>query len=116
MMKAKTKKTPAPAPRAKRPRRRPAAARWQLRLYVMDDTPRSVAAFHNLKEICESHLNGRYRITVVDLKKQPQLAKGDQILAIPTVVRKLPHPVRTIIGTLSDTEHVLVGLDLRAVE
>lgn len=82
----------------------------------MDDTPRSVAAFHNLKEICESHLNGRYRITVVDLKKQPQLAKGDQILAIPTVVRKLPHPVRTIIGTLSDTEHVLVGLDLRAVE
>lgn len=115
MMKTKTKKKPAPAPRAKRARSRPAAAHWQLRLYVMDNTPKSVTAFKNLKAICETHLKGRYRITVVDLKKQPQLAKGDQILAIPTVVRKLPHPVRTIIGTLSDTEHVLVGLDLREV-
>jgi circadian clock protein KaiB len=87
---------------------------WQLRLYVMDETPTSVTAFANLKQMCESHLKGRYRITVIDLLKKPQLAKGDQILAIPTVVRKLPKPVRTIIGNLSDIERVLVGLDLRA--
>jgi circadian clock protein KaiB len=80
----------------------------------MDQTSKSVTAFANLKKICETHLKGRYRITVIDLVKQPQLAKGDQILAIPTVVRKLPSPVRTIIGSLSDTERVLVGLDLRA--
>jgi circadian clock protein KaiB len=93
--------------------RRPAKL-WQLRLYVMDQTAKSMTAFANLKQMCESHLKGRYRITVIDLLKQPQLAKGDQILAIPTVVRKLPKPVRSIIGTLSDTERVLVGLDLRA--
>jgi circadian clock protein KaiB len=87
---------------------------WQLRLYVMDQTPKSVAAFANLKRFCEAYLKGRYRIKVIDLLKQPQLAKGDQILAIPTVVRQLPKPVRTIIGTLSDTELLLVGLDLRA--
>ena len=87
---------------------------WQLRLYVMDETPKSVTAFSNLKKLCESHLKGRYRITVIDLVKKPQLAKGDQILAIPTVVRKLPKPVRTMIGNLSDLERVLVGLDLRA--
>jgi len=86
---------------------------WQLRLYVTDSTPRSLTAFANLKKFCENHLKGRYRITVIDLMKRPQLAKGDQILAIPTVVRRLPKPVRTIIGTLSDTERVLVGLDLR---
>jgi circadian clock protein KaiB len=80
---------------------------------VTDQTPKSLTAFSNLKEICESHLKGRYRITVIDLLKQPQLARGDQILAIPTVVRKLPKPVRTIIGNLSDMERVLVGLDLR---
>ena len=89
---------------------------WQLRLYVMDTTAKSMTAFANLKKFCESHLKGRYRITVIDLLKQPQLAKGDQILAIPTVVRKLPKPVRTIIGTLSNTEHLLVGLDLRAAD
>ena len=89
---------------------------WQLRLYVMDQTPKSLTAFSNLKTFCESHLKGRYRITVIDLVKQPQLAKGDQILAIPTVVRKLPKPVRTIIGNLSDTERVLVGLDLRPAD
>jgi len=89
---------------------------WQLRLYVMDQTPKSVTAFANLKSFCESHLKGRYRITVVDLQKQPQLAKGNQILAIPTVVRKLPQPVRTIIGDLSDLERVLVGLDLRSAD
>ena len=93
--------------------RRPAKL-WQLRLYVMDTTPKSETAFANLKKFCESHLKGRYRITVIDLVKQPHLAKGDQILAIPTVVRKLPKPVRTIIGNLSNTDHVLGGLDLRA--
>jgi circadian clock protein KaiB len=86
---------------------------WQLRLYVMDQSPKSVAALANLKDICEGHLKGRYRITVIDLVKKPQLARGDQILATPTVVRMLPAPVRTIIGSLSDTDQVLVGLDLR---
>ncbi len=93
--------------------RRPAKL-WQLRLYVTDQTSKSLTAFANLKEICETHLQGRYRIRVIDLLTHPQLAKGDQILAIPTVVRRLPNPVRTIIGNLSDTERVLVGLDLRA--
>jgi circadian clock protein KaiB len=102
-------------PRARHPKTsRPAVKPWQLRLYVMDETPKSQAAFSNLKRICETHLKGRYRITVIDLLKEPQLAKGDQILATPTVVRRLPVPVRTIIGTLSDIENVLVGLDLRA--
>ena len=91
--------------------RRPAAL-WQLRLYVTGQTRKSLVAFANLKKICENHLEGRYRITVIDLLKQPQLAKGDQIMAIPTVVRKLPKPIRTVIGNLSDTERVLVGLDL----
>lgn len=94
--------------------RRLVAPLWQLRLYVMDQTPRSLEAFANLKQLCETHLKGRYRITVIDLLKHPQLAKGDQILATPTVVRRLPRPVRTLIGTLSNTAHVLVGLDLRA--
>ena len=93
-------------------RRRPEKS-WHLRLYVTDQTPKSLAAFANLKSFCETHLKGRYCITVIDLLKQPQLAKGDQILAIPTVVRRLPKPVRTIIGTLSDVDRVLVGLDLR---
>jgi circadian clock protein KaiB len=94
--------------------RHPPAKPWELRLYVMDETPKSVTALSNLTRTCETHLKGRYRITVIDLLKQPKLAKGDQILAIPTVVRRLPSPVRTIIGNLSDTAHVLVGLDLRA--
>jgi circadian clock protein KaiB len=101
--------------RADAPRRWPAKL-WQLRLYVTDSTPKSLTAFANLKKICESQLKGCYRITVIDLLKQPQLAKGDQILAVPTVVRQLPKPVRTIIGNLSDTERVLVGLDLRPVD
>jgi circadian clock protein KaiB len=107
-MKTKTVKTQAAAP-AHRP-----AKLWQLRLYVTGQTPKSLAAFDNLKGFCESRLKGNYRIKVIDLLVQPQLAKGDQILAIPTVVRKLPKPVRTIIGSLSDTAHLLVGLDLRA--
>jgi circadian clock protein KaiB len=89
---------------------------WKLRLYVAGQTPRSMTAFANLKEICENHLKNRYSIEVIDLMKQPHLSKGDQILAIPTLVRKLPPPVRKIIGDLSDTERVLVGLDLRATE
>ena len=89
---------------------------WQLRLYVMGQTPKSLAAFANLKQACEAHVKGRYRIKVIDLMKQPQLAKGDQILAIPTVVRRLPQPVRTIIGNLSDAERLLVGLDLRPAD
>ena len=101
--------------RASAPARQPAKL-WQLRLYVMGQTPKSLTAFANLKKVCESHLKGRYRITVIDLVKQPQLAKGDQILAVPTVVRRLPKPVRTIIGNLSDTVRVLVGLDLRAAD
>lgn len=86
---------------------------WDLRLYVAGQTPRSLQAFSNLKRICDEHLAGKFHIEVVDLLKNPQLAKGDQIFAIPTLVRKLPEPVRKIIGDLSDTERVLVGLDLR---
>ena len=86
---------------------------WDLRLYVAGQTPRAITAFANLKKICEEHLKNSYRIEVIDLLKNPQLAKGDQILAVPTLVRKLPVPVRKIIGDLSNTERVLVGLDLR---
>ncbi len=86
---------------------------WQLRLYVAGQTPKSLTALSNLRTICESNLRGRYRIEVIDLIEQPQLSKGDQILAIPTLVRKLPVPMRKIIGDLSDTERVLIGLDLR---
>jgi circadian clock protein KaiB len=85
---------------------------WTLRLYVAGQTPKSIAAFANLKAICEEHLAGRHRIEVIDLLENPQLARGDQILAIPTLVRKLPEPVRKIIGDLSNTERVLIGLDL----
>ena len=86
---------------------------WDLRLYVAGETPKSLAAFANLKKICDQHLGGKYRIEVIDLLKNPQLARGDQILAIPTLVRKLPEPMRKIIGDLSNTVRVLVGLDLR---
>lgn len=86
---------------------------WELRLYVAGQTPKSLAAFANLKKICEEYMPGKYRIEVIDLLENPRLAKGDQILAIPTLVRKLPEPVRKIIGDLSDTERVLIGLDLR---
>ncbi len=84
-----------------------------LRLYVAGQTPKSLTAFANLKRICEEHLAGRYRIEVIDLLEHPKLAKGDQIFAIPTLVRKLPPPLRKIIGDLSNTEKVLVGLDIR---
>jgi circadian clock protein KaiB len=86
---------------------------YRLRLYVAGQTPKSVLAFRNLTQICEAHLQGRYEIEIVDLLKNPQLARGDQILAVPTLVRRLPEPIKKIIGDLSNTERVLVGLDLR---
>ena len=86
---------------------------WELRLYVAGLTPNSMTAFENLKKICEEHLAGQYHIEVIDLVGQPQLGRGDQIIALPTLVRKLPVPIRKIIGDLSNTERVLVGLDLR---
>ena len=89
------------------------AETWELRLYVAGHTPRALVALANLKKICQEHIGDRYSIEVIDLLKNPQLAKGDQILAVPTLVRKLPEPVRKIIGDLSNTERVLVGLDLR---
>jgi len=87
---------------------------WQLRLYVAGQSPKSVAAFANLKRLCEEHLAGEFEIEVIDLIENPRLAKDDQIVAIPTLVRKLPEPIRKIIGDLSDTERTLVGLHLRS--
>ena len=89
------------------------AETWELRLYIAGQTPRSVAAFANLERLCEEHLSGRYKIEVIDLMQHPQLAAGDQIVAIPTLVRKLPEPLRRIVGDLSNTERTLVGLQLR---
>jgi circadian clock protein KaiB len=86
---------------------------WELRLYVAGESPRSVLAFANLKRMCEEHVPGRYRIEVIDLLKHPQLAAGDQIVAIPTLVRRLPEPLRRIVGDLRNTERTLVGLQLR---
>ncbi|HYE04200.1 MAG TPA: circadian clock KaiB family protein [Planctomycetota bacterium] len=93
--------------------RLPDADFWELRLYMAGQSAKSITAFANLNRICEEHLAGKYSIEVIDLVKQPRLAAGDQILAIPTLVRRLPEPMRKIIGDLSDTEAVLVGLDLR---
>lgn len=87
--------------------------RFVLRLYIAGQTPKCVRAFTNLKQICEDHLANRYQIEIIDLLQNPQLARGDQILAVPTLVRQLPEPVKKIIGDLSNTERVLVGLDLR---
>jgi len=86
---------------------------YKLRLYVAGQTPKSLLALANLKQICEEHLQGHYEIEVIDLVENPQLAQGDQILALPTLVRRLPEPIKKIIGDLSNTERVLVGLDLR---
>jgi circadian clock protein KaiB len=91
----------------------PAEKQWNMRLYIAGSTPRAVAAMENLKKLCEEHLGKDYTIEVVDLLKSPQLAKGDQIVAVPTLVRKLPEPVRKIIGDLSNREKVLIGLDLQ---
>jgi circadian clock protein KaiB len=94
-------------------KKKAAADEWILRLYVAGQSARSSAALRNLKTICEEHLAGRYRIELIDLLKQPQLARGDQIVAVPTLVRHLPPPMKKIIGDLSNEERVLVGLDLR---
>ena len=88
---------------------------WELRLYIAGQTPNSIAAIANLRKICEDQLMGKYRIEVIDLLKKPQLAKGDQIVAIPTLVRRLPPPVKKIVGNLSKTERALVGLDIQPV-
>ncbi len=102
------------APRKRRnPQRKPKPDTYILRLYVAGQTPRCVTAFANLKQICEEYLAGKYQIEVIDLLENPKLAQGDQIFAIPTLVRKLPEPVRKIIGDLSNTERVLVGLNLQ---
>ena len=90
-----------------------AVEKWELRLYTAGQTPRSLAAFRNLKKVCDEHLPGQYNIEVIDLLANPRLAKDHQIVAIPTLVRKLPNPIRKIIGDLSDVERTLVGLDLR---
>jgi circadian clock protein KaiB len=95
---------------------KPREEKWQLRLYIAGNTAKSTAALINLKKYCEQHLNDRYELEVIDLLINPQLAAGDQILAIPTLVRKVPVPVRKIIGDLSNEEKVLVGLDLRPIK
>ena len=102
------------APAADDPSAEQPEEQWELRLYTAGQTPKSILAFNNLKRICEEHMPGRYQIEVVDLMRNPRLAKEDQIVAIPTLVRKLPQPLRKIIGDLSDTERTLVGLQLRS--
>ena|SRR6476646_10679208 len=114
-----TKRIPAGTDRNKRIAKKPRATKstaanfWELRLYIAGQTPNSIAAIANLKKICEDQLKGKYRIEVIDLLKRPQLAKGDQIIAIPTLVRRLPPPVKKIVGNLSKTERTLVGLDIQ---
>jgi len=109
----KTRATTKKSPAKKRPAKTSGTDFFRLRLYIAGQTPNSVAAIANLKKICKEKLQGRYRIEVVDLLERPQLAKGDQIIAIPTLVRRLPPPVKKIIGNLSKTESVIVGLDLQ---
>ncbi len=89
---------------------------WELRLYIAGQTPKSILALKNINKYCKEHLEGQYSIEVIDLIKQPQLAEGDQIFAIPTLVRKFPEPIRKIIGDLSNEEKVLVGLNIRALQ
>jgi circadian clock protein KaiB len=122
-MKKKLRKSGgSPVVKKNKPARHPVAAkakrvpkeRWRLRLYVAGQTPKSLTAFANLKRMCEECLPGKYEIEVVDLTKQPEMAKHDQIVALPTLVRKLPEPIRRIIGDLSNTERVMVGLDLQS--
>ncbi len=105
--------TPKPQTQEAQEAKAKAKAEWELRLYVAGQTPRSLAALENLRKLCEEHLAGQYHIEVVDLLVNPQLSRDDQIVALPTLVRKLPRPLRKIIGDLSDTERVLVGLQLR---
>jgi circadian clock protein KaiB len=108
--------TPMPTSPVRRATRKRAEPEYVLRLYVAGQTPKSLQAFENLDRICKEHLAGRYRIEVVDLTQNPALARGDQILALPAVVRQLPPPVKKIIGDFSDAERVLVGLDLRRLK
>jgi circadian clock protein KaiB len=102
-----------PAKASNTGKRKVEADNWNLRLYVAGQTPKSIAAFANLKQLCEKHLPGRYQIEIIDLVKQPQMAQSDQIVALPTLVRRLPEPLKRIIGDLSNLERVMVGLDLR---
>jgi circadian clock protein KaiB len=101
---------------AKKPGKKNGPDSWNLRLYVAGQTPKSITAFANLKQLCEQHLPGRYQIEIIDLVKQPQLAQNDQIVALPTLVRKLPEPLKRVIGDLSNLERVMVGLDLRMAD
>lgn len=103
-----------PIVKPKQQLKNPADETWELRLYVAGQTPKSIRAFANLNKICEEKLAGRYKIEVIDLLENPQLAMGHQIFALPTLVRTLPTPIKKIIGDLSDTERTLVGLDIRA--
>lgn len=120
--KPKALKTKAPAatrpaktaPTKSAPAKKSKAEFWTLRLYVAGQTPRSLTAFSNLKKLCEEHLKGQYKIEVVDLVKQPHLAQSDQIVALPTLVRKLPEPIKRIVGDLSNKERVMVGMEIRA--
>jgi circadian clock protein KaiB len=109
----RTRKADGENRKAQKPRRAQKRVEWDLRLYIAGETPRAAKALQNLELICKEHLDGRYRLTVVDLLKAPRLARGDQIIAVPTLVRRLPAPFRKIVGDLSDTEWVLIGLDLR---
>ena len=111
----RTEETPSGRETKKRPKKK-GEKLWTLRLYVAGQTPKSLTAFANLKAICEEHLPGCHEIEIIDLLVNPQLAKGDQIIAVPTLVRKLPLPVRKIIGDLSNKERVLVGLQLRPLQ
>ena len=101
------------APRRRKPKSAARPEEWNLRLYIAGNTPRSTRAIQNLEAVCEEHLKGIYKLEVIDLLRNPKLARGDQILAIPTLVRRLPAPMKKLIGDLSDTERLLVGLDLR---
>ncbi len=91
-------------------------SKYKLRLYITGITPKSTRALTNIKAICEEHLKGRYQLEVVDVYQQPKLARGDQIIALPTLIRRLPHPLRRLVGDLSDTERVLLGLDLKSID
>lgn len=116
--KKKTAKNPTTSKKNRAPAPKPAKVKgdiWNLRLYVAGQTPKSLTAFSNLKHLCEQHLSGRYEIEVVDLTKQPHLAVSDQIVALPTLVRKLPAPIKRLIGDLSNTERVMVGMELAPI-
>jgi len=118
-MKPKASDKPGKADKAAKPAKTKVATtvpRYQLRLYIAGQTPKSATALKNLRRICEEHLAGEYSIEIVDLLKNPTLAAGDQILAVPTLVRRLPEPIKKIIGDLSNEERVLVGLDVKPVE